>query len=180
MPAIDIEPDGLRRLDRLSRWFFWILWASIVLIAAAFYYEKASDHRSAFVRWRPQVLEFWAGSNIYGDKMNFPTPPIMPITLYPLMVLPTVTGAMCWFAIKVALTTAALMMCLEIVQSPGRLLPPMFRSLILLLSLRPILGDFHHGNNQPPDFVPDCCDVLRLAERLRRGSRAAPGLGGVL
>ena len=26
-------------------------------------------------------------------------------------------------------------------------LPPMFRSLVLLLSLRPILGDLHHGNN---------------------------------
>ena len=49
------------------------------------------------------------GVNIY-DKMIFPNPPIMPITLYPLMVLPTVAGAMCWFAIKVALTTAVLIM----------------------------------------------------------------------
>jgi alpha-1,2-mannosyltransferase len=146
VPAIDIEPDALLRLDRLSRWFFWILWASIVLVAAAFYYEKAADNRSAFVRWRPQVQEFWRGVNIYDD-MNFPNPPIMPITLYPLMVLPTVAGAMCWFAIKVALTTLTLIMCLKIVQPPGRLLPPMFRSLILILSLRPILGDFHHGNN---------------------------------
>ncbi len=55
---------------------------------------------SAFVRWRPQVLQFWDGVNIY-DKMLFPTPPLMPITLYPLMVLPTIVGAMCWFAIKV-------------------------------------------------------------------------------
>jgi alpha-1,2-mannosyltransferase len=147
VPAIDIESDALCRLDRLARWFFWTLWASIVVIAAAFYYEKAADNRSAFVRWRPQVLEFWSGVNVYGDKMNFPTPPIMPITLYPLMILPTVTGAMCWFAIKVALTTATLIMCLDIVQPPGRLLPPMFRSLILILSLRPILGDLHHGNN---------------------------------
>ena len=119
---------------------------SIILIAAAFYYEKAADHRSAFVRWRPQVLQFWDGVNIY-DKMLFPNPPIMPITLYPLMVLPTVAGAMCWFAIKVAMTTAVLMMCFRIVQPPGRRLPPMFRSLVLLLSLRPILGDLHHGNN---------------------------------
>jgi alpha-1,2-mannosyltransferase len=118
----------------------------IILIAAAFYYEKAADHRSAFVRWRPQVLQFWAGVNIY-DKMMFPNPPIMPITLHPLMVLPTVTGAMCWFAIKVVLTTAAIMMLFSIVRPPGRSYPPMFRSLVLLLSLRPILGDLHHGNN---------------------------------
>ena len=105
----------------------------IILIAAAFYYEKAADHRSAFVRWRPQVLQFWAGVNIY-DKMIFPNPPIMPITLYPLMVLPTVTGAMCWFAIKVGLTTAALIMLFQIVRPPGTTFPPMFRSLVLLLS----------------------------------------------
>ncbi len=146
MPAIDSELEDHCRLERLSNWFFWSLWAMIILIAAAFYYEKAADHRSAFVRWRPQVLQFWSGVNIY-DKMIFPNPPIMPITLYPLMVLPTVAGAMCWFAIKVGMTTATLIMLFQIVRPPGRLFPPMFRSLVLLLSLRPILGDLHHGNN---------------------------------
>ena len=146
MPAIDTGPDEDCRLERLSNWVFWSLWSLIILISAAFYYEKAADHRSAFVRWRPQVLQFWAGVNIY-DKMIFPNPPIMPITLYPLMTLPTVTGAMCWFAIKVVLTTAALVMLLQIVRPPGQVWPPMFRSLVLLLSLRPILGDLHHGNN---------------------------------
>jgi hypothetical protein len=146
VPAIDSEPNEQRRQSRLSDWFLWSVWAFIILIAAAFYYEKAADHRSAFVRWRPQVLQFWSGVNIY-DKMIFPNPPIMPITLHPLMVLPTVAGAMCWFAIKVLLTTAALVMCFRIVRPPGAPYPPMFRSLILLLSLRPILGDLHHGNN---------------------------------
>ncbi len=133
-------------MHRLSSWVFWCLWAIIVLIAAAFYYEKAADQRSAFVRWRPQVLQFWSGVNIY-DKMIFPNPPIMPITLYPLMVLPTVPGAMCWFAIKVVLTTATLAMLFRVVRPPGHAMPVMFRSLVLLLSLRPILGDLHHGNN---------------------------------
>ncbi|HZW30134.1 MAG TPA: DUF2029 domain-containing protein, partial [Isosphaeraceae bacterium] len=146
MPAIDTGLIDLDRRNRLSRWCFWSLWSTIIVIAAAFYYEKAADDRSAFVRWRPQVLQFWDGVNIY-DKMLFPNPPMMPITLYPLMVLPTVAGAMCWFAIKVALTTAVLVMCFQIVQPVDRVLPPMFRSLVLLLSLRPILGDLHHGNN---------------------------------
>ena len=147
MPAIDTQGDESCRLERLSGRTFWFLWATIILISAAFYYEKAADHRSAFVRWRPQVLQFWSGVNIY-DKMLFPNPPIMPISLYPLMVLPTVTGAMCWFAIKVAMTTAVLLMCFEIVRPTGRSsFPPMMRSLILLLALRPILGDLHHGNN---------------------------------
>ena len=86
--------------------------------------------------------------NIY-DKMIFPNPPIMPITLYPLMVLPTVTGAMCWFAIKVALTTAALCDVLRIVPAAGQNVPirPCSAHWSCCSQLRPILGDLHHGNN---------------------------------
>jgi hypothetical protein len=115
------------------------------MIAAAFYYPKAADHRSAFVRWRPQVIKFWEGTNIY-DKMLFPNPPVLPITLGPLMALPPVAGAMTWFAIKVVLTTIALTMCLNIVRPTDGPFPPFFLSAVLLLSLRPILGDLHHGN----------------------------------
>ncbi len=62
------------------------------------------------------------------------------------MALPPVAGAMTWFAIKVALTTAALVMCLRIVKPEKGFFPPFFQSAVLLLSLRPILGDLHHGN----------------------------------
>jgi alpha-1,2-mannosyltransferase len=141
---IDSAPR-CRALGRFSHHVFWCLWAVIVVIAAAFYYPKAADHRSAFVRWRPQVLKFWEGTNIY-DKMLFPNPPILPITLGPLMALPPVAGAMTWFAIKVALTTIALTMCLNVVKIRDGPFPPFFLSAILLLSLRPILGDLHHGN----------------------------------
>ncbi len=141
---IDSAPR-CRTLGRYSYHVFWCLWALIVAIAAAFYYPKAADHRSAFVRWRPQVIKFWEGTNIY-DKMLFPNPPILPITLGPLMALPPVTGAMTWFAIKVALTTIALTMCLKIVKVREGPFPPFFLSAILILSLRPILGDLHHGN----------------------------------
>jgi len=130
---------------RFSSPSFWTLWFLIVLIAAAFYYPKAADHRSAFVRWRPQVLKLWEGTNIY-DRMLFPNPPIMPIMLYPLMILPPVTGAMCWFAVKAGLTTWSLILCLRMVRPPEGSFPPLFQTAILLLSLRPILGDLHHGN----------------------------------
>jgi hypothetical protein len=162
------EPD---RRDLLSRWFFWFLWSTIVLIAAAFYYEKAADYKSAFVRWRPQVQQFWDGVNIY-DKMIFPNPPMMPITLHPLMVLPTVAGAMLWFTIKVALTSAALVMCFQFVLPPGQVVPPMFRSLVLLLSLRPILGDLHHGNNNLLILFL----IVAMLTAWRRNSDIAAGL----
>jgi hypothetical protein len=161
----------LSRRDRLSRWVFWSLWSIIVLIAAAFYYDKAADHRSAFVRWRPQVLQFWGGVNIY-EKMLFPTPPLMPITLYPLMVLPTIVGAMLWFAIKVGLTTASLAMCFRFVQRQDGLYPPLFRSLVLLLSLRPILGDLHHGNNNLLILFL----IVAMLSAWRRGDDVGAGL----
>ena len=77
-----------------------------VIGAAIVYAEKAAEERSAFIRWRHQVLEFMQGVNIY-DTVMYPNPPIMPLTLYPLMVLPPVVGALCWFALKVVLTAAS-------------------------------------------------------------------------
>jgi hypothetical protein len=53
---------------------------------------------------------------------------------------------MAWFGIKVVLTTIALVVCMEMVRSRDRSFPPLFQSAVLLLSLRPILGDLHHGN----------------------------------
>ena len=148
VPAIDTGTDDIARLGRLSNWVFWCLWALIVLIAAAFYYEKAADHRSAFVRWRPQVLKFWAGVNIY-DKMIFPNPPIMPITLHPLMVLADGHRGDVLVCDQGGPDDRGPGRCsLKIVRPPGRTVSPRCsRSLVLLLSLRPILGDLHHGNN---------------------------------
>jgi hypothetical protein len=41
----------------------------IAVAAAIFYANKAGDGRSAFIRWRPQVLAFWSGENIYDGQM---------------------------------------------------------------------------------------------------------------
>ncbi len=144
MPEIDAPPEG-RAVGRYQQPFFWGLWAAVILTAAAFYYPKAADSRSAFVRWQPQVLQFWTGTNIY-DRMYFPNPPIMPITLYPLMTLPPVAAAMSWFLIKAALTSVALLILFNAVRVRGKPLPPFFQTAVLVLSLRPILGDLHHGN----------------------------------
>ena len=144
MPEMDAERKR-RDIGRYSQPFFWFLWATIVLVAAAFYYPKAADQRSAFVRWQPQVLQFWEGTNIY-DRMYFPNPPIMPITLYPLMTLPPVAAAMSWFLIKAGLTTITFLICFNVVKPAGKPMPPFFQTAVLLLALRPILGDLHHGN----------------------------------
>jgi hypothetical protein len=126
-----------------------LLWISSILFvigAAIVYAEKAAEDRSAFVRWRHQVLQLMQGVNIY-DTVMYPNPPIMPLTLYPLMLLHPVVGALCWYALKVVLTAASAWMCFEMVRPADQRIPAWVRGTILILSLRPILSDLHHGNN---------------------------------
>lgn len=133
--------------DRHFRRAVWITALITTIGAALVYADKAAEDRSAFIRWRHQVLQFWEGENIY-DEMMFPNPPIFPITLYPLMTLPPVTGALTWYALKAALTAASIWLCFLMVRPTGaRTLPSWIQGLVLLLSLRPILSDLHHGNN---------------------------------
>lgn len=141
------SPGAVLDFDRHFRRAVWIAALMTMIGAAMIYADKAADDRSAFIRWRHQVLQFWQGVNIY-DEMMFPNPPIFPITVYPLMTLPPVTGAVCWFTLKAALTAASIWMCFRMVRPGGtRTLPSWIQGAVLLLSLRPILSDLHHGNN---------------------------------
>jgi alpha-1,2-mannosyltransferase len=133
--------------DRHFRRAVWITTICVIFGAGVVYAGKAADDRSAFIRWRHQVLQFWGGENIY-DAMMFPNPPIMPLTLLPFMLLPPVPGALCWFAAKAVLTGIAVWLCFRMVRPPGeKALPSYVQAIILLLSFRPILSDLHHGNN---------------------------------
>jgi alpha-1,2-mannosyltransferase len=140
------ESKPARDLDRHFRRAVVVGALLIAIAAAIFYVNKAGDGRSAFIRWRHQVLDFVSGVNIYDAQM-FPNPPIMPLTLYPLMVLPPVAGAFCWFVLKVALTAVSVWFCFEVIRPPGRPLASWIQAGILFFSLRPILSDLHHGNN---------------------------------
>jgi hypothetical protein len=146
--ALAAEPTGaVPDFDRHFRRAVWITTLCVIIGAGVVYAGKAADDRSAFIRWRHQVLQFWAGENIY-DAMMFPNPPIMPLTLLPFMLLPPVPGALCWFALKAVLTAISVWLCFRMVRPRGtRPLPSYVQALVLLLSFRPILSDLHHGNN---------------------------------
>ena len=150
MPSVAInnapEATTVPDFDRHFRRAVWIIALITVLASAMIYADKAADERSAFIRWRPQVLQFWRGVNIY-DKMMFPNPPIMPITLYPFMTLSPLEGALTWYFLKVGLTAASIWLCFKMVRSEDKVLPSWVQGPVLLLSFRPILGDLHHGNN---------------------------------
>jgi hypothetical protein len=124
----------------------WIGWSILLIGASIVYAGKAADERSAFIRWRHQVHDFWEGVNIW-DVYMFPNPPIMPITLSPLMALPPVLGAVLWFGIKAAMATLSIVMILRMVRGPdGPSWPWWGEMLVIVLSLRPLLSDLHHGN----------------------------------
>ena len=64
-----------------------------------------------------RFLSSLQGTNIY-DKYFFPNPPLMPLSLYPFMVLPAVTGAVVWFGLKVGLTAISAWLLLRMVKTP--------------------------------------------------------------
>jgi alpha-1,2-mannosyltransferase len=133
--------------DRHFRRAVWIASLITAIGAGLVYADKAADDRSAFIRWRHQVLQFWDGVNIYDDMM-FPNPPIFPITLYPFARLPKIEGAVAWFVLKAAMTTVSIWLCFRMARPTGtRTLPSWVQGAVILLSLRPIMSDLHHANN---------------------------------
>lgn len=160
-PPGNLGKDALRmdasapqhRWTNLLRW--WVLGGLLVvlLVVGVQYTFKASDERSAFVRWRDQVLGLGRGEDIYKLYV-YPNPPIMALILYPLAVLPEQNvanvsidfGALSWFALKVVMTLCAFVWTVRIVQSKEWPFPPWAQVLLLLLALRPIVGDLSHGN----------------------------------
>jgi hypothetical protein len=103
------------------------------------------ENRSAFLRWREQVLDLDQGINIW-DAYNYPNPPIMVLILKPLFLLPPLPGSLAWFYIKVVLTLLMLALVIRLVESRERPFPSWGKALAVLLSLRPILSDLTHGN----------------------------------
>lgn len=144
--ATGAAPD----FDRHFRRAVWVAWALFLLGAGCVYCsEKAANDRGAFNRWRHQVLEFWDGKNIW-EPYFFPNPPIFPLAVLPLMLLPPVVGAAAWFALKGGLATVSAVACARMAREPTERtcpIPSWVWAATLLLSLRPILGDLHHANN---------------------------------
>ena len=123
--------------------------AFLCLFTAVKYYAKAEkpsrlgdQTRTAFLRWRPQVLALDDGRNIY-DEFRYPNPPIMALILRPFMELPPLVGAMAWFFAKVGMAIAMIVWTFRLLAVP---VADWVKGLAIALSLHPILGDLAHGN----------------------------------
>jgi hypothetical protein len=147
----------------VPRWAVVALLAVVVLGVGVQYVLKTTepdpDHpdqpnsRSAFLRWKQQLHALGRGENIY-EVYTYPNAPIMALILYPLAQMPRVevagrdvdTGALTWFAIKVVLTVVTFAMAVQVLQERRRPFPAGAQLAMLVLSLRPIIGDLSHGN----------------------------------
>jgi alpha-1,2-mannosyltransferase len=129
------------------RWF--IVGLLLLFIALSVQYTikitRKGESSSAFNRWRPQVLGMAKGEDSYV-KYAYPNPPMMALILLPYYLVPELAGALAWYYTKVALTLLALMWTFRLVEDPERPFPDWAKALVVLLSLKPIMGDLTHGN----------------------------------
>jgi len=119
---------------------------ALFLIGLSVHYGfKAAEHRSAIMRWRPLVLRLARGEDVYRIGA-YPNPPVMGLTLYPLALLPDELCAQVWFWLKVLMAAAAVFWSVRLASEPGEPVPPLAWIAVVLLSLRPLVGDLQHGN----------------------------------
>lgn len=125
----------------------WAVFIGILLASSIPYAVKASQHGSAFVRWHNQIQNLASDADIYLEH-NYPNPPMMALLLYPLVLLPPVAGALGWYFLKVGLSLLAMAWCFRLVgdEHPAVHPRPWVTAVVLLLALRPFLGDLSHGN----------------------------------
>lgn len=135
-------------LGRIARPVVWIGLLATFFGGAIVYAGKAAEDRSAILRWLYQVNELREGVNIW-DRYIFPNPPIFPIFLMPLTQLPEMAAALVWYFGKCALGILTILMCFRMARQPTDRSPmPAWLILVILaLSMRPILSDLHHANN---------------------------------
>ena len=157
----------------------------LVAFSAWQHYQKCSkpsrlgtQTRTAFLRWRPQLLGdetpgrgampgLKKGDDIYRH-FNYPNPPILAITLWPLAELPATAGAMLWFFLKVGMAGLALLWAFRLCGP----MPDWAKFGAFLFSLHPVLGDLSHGNVNI--YIAFLC--LGALELYRRGWDVTAGI----
>jgi len=149
----------------------------IVAVSAIQHYSKSTklsrldtQTKTAFLRWRPQILGdetpgrgampgLMKGDDVYR-LYNYPNPPILGLTLWPLAELPASLGAMLWFTLKVGMAGLMFVWAFRLCGP----VPDWAKLATIGFSLHPILGDLSHGNvNIYIAFI--CMGALELFRR---------------
>jgi alpha-1,2-mannosyltransferase len=136
-PRTGLDPTTAQRL-------FLALLLLLFLVLSVRYSLKALENRSAYERWRTQLLDLSDGVDI-SQRYNYPNPPIMAVLLEPLAHLPPLTGALVWYYLKVAMALTSIVWVLRVVGSETPF-PLWAQGLTVLFALKPIVDDLTHGN----------------------------------
>jgi alpha-1,2-mannosyltransferase len=136
-------------LDPRRYWFMAGLLAFFVALSVRYSFKVLDDkhpNRSAFYRWREQILDLVQRDVNIFDCCNYPNPPIMVVLLEPLAYLTPLAGSLLWYYLKVGMAVWAILGTFRLVEDPERPFPAAGKALVVLLSLRAISGDLTHGN----------------------------------
>jgi hypothetical protein len=152
-------------IERYERWAY-VAVALLVLALGVRYGQKAVDERSAFCRWRSQLLDMANGEDI-SAKHNYPNPPVMAVILEPFAQLPPAIGATLWYLLKAGMAGLCVWWIVHLVQAGGTPYPAWARLLTLLLFLKPALDDLSHGNVNL--FILFLCVACLVAYSAQRG-----------
>ncbi|MFO0927919.1 MAG: glycosyltransferase family 87 protein [Gemmataceae bacterium] len=116
----------------------------LLLVVAVRHAAKVGDERSAFLRWRSQLLHLDDGVDL-SARFNYPNPPIMAVLLEPLAYLPPRVGAHLWFALELAMAAGSLWLLRALIERE-RPLPSWAWMLLVLCCLKPVVDELTHGN----------------------------------
>lgn len=142
MPTSPLTPEERERKTRRLIMILVLIVLAVTTIAAL---DKAWRGKSAFMRWRPLVVELVQGENVY-EKYLYPNTPAVGLMLYPLAKLPPFPGAIGLYLLKVAMAGLSIYWAIGLATGRRGTLPAAATGLILLLCARPIMSDLQHGN----------------------------------
>ena len=144
--------DWFRRHKRTLRRTLAIALLIVLGISALRYADKIRKPsrdgtltKSAFLRWRGQILALDAGEDIY-QKYQYPNPPVQALILLPLTRLSPIPGAMTWFTLKVIMAVVSWWWAYRLTVGTGGRLSTISLFIAILFTLHPVLGDLSHGN----------------------------------
>ena len=101
--------------------------------------------KSAFLRWRPQLLALDRGEDIYLAH-RYPNPPVMALILRPFAALPLEAGALTWLLFKAGLAAVGFAWALRLAAEPGHAFPRLAVPVVAWLSIHPVIADLQHNN----------------------------------
>ena len=123
----------------------------IYVVPSITVFKKATENRTAFLRWTQYSEKLKQGETIYTqihekDKEGYPNLPCMLLILMPFHALGPIAGSLAWLTFKFLIIVFIFHTSIKIVNNNGPPLADWAMLLLILLSVRVFFSDLTHGN----------------------------------